>query len=279
MGGSLALALRGKVASLVGIDPDPAARRLAMERQVVDQVAGQPARLLSQASLVILAAPVRAILSTLADLPGLHPGDAVVIDLGSTKVEIARAMTALPPRLSPVGGHPLCGKAVGGLENAEAGLFQAAPFFLSRLPNSSDHACRLAEALTQAVGGEPGWIDPATHDRLIARTSHLPYLAANALARCTPLEAAPLAGPGFRSTTRLASTPLQMMADILLTNTANILESLRDYRLQLQALEDALEVGDFERLQTLLEQGAQRHEELTAGEDRPGRAGSAPPTP
>jgi prephenate dehydrogenase len=81
--------------------------------------------------MVILAAPVGAILQLLADLPRLHPGPAIVMDLGSTKTLIAEAMKALPDRFDPLGGHPMCGKENTTLRNAEAGLFQGAPFALT----------------------------------------------------------------------------------------------------------------------------------------------------
>jgi prephenate dehydrogenase len=262
MGGSLALALRGKCAALLGVDTDPDTRALAVQRGVVDRVSGNPAELLPQASLVVLAAPVGAIMSLVADLPALHPGRAVVIDLGSTKVDITAAMLALPERLSPVGGHPMCGKESSSLALAEAGLYQDAPFALTALANSAPRARSLAEQLVAAVGARPVWLDPQTHDRWVAATSHLPYLLANALAYTTPIEAAPMVASGFRSTTRLAPASRRMMLDILLTNQGNILTSLQRFQERLERIESALAAGDAAALQELLDQGALRYEQI-----------------
>jgi prephenate dehydrogenase len=247
MGGSLAMALRGRCAALLGVDTDPATLDLARRMGLADQLSPEAADLLPLADLVILAAPVRVILSLLEDLPDLHPGRAVVIDLGSTKVQIVQAMARLPDRLIPLGGHPICGKERGALANAEAGLYAGAAFVLTPTPCTSSGAAVLGEQLVRALGARPVWLDAETHDAWVALTSHLPYLAANALAYNTPYEARPVAGPGFHSSARLASTPVGIMLDILMTNQEPILAGLRAYR---------------GAMQNWLERGAQNHRRI-----------------
>jgi len=258
MGGSLAKALQGKCTALLGIDPDPYTVELARQLHVVDLAAVEPAVLLPQADVIVLAAPVNGIIDLLQDLPVLHPDPAIVIDLGSTKAKIVETMQMLPERFDPLGGHPMCGKEVSGLAYAEARLFQGATFAFTALPRTSLHARQFAEWLAASIGACPLWIDAATHDRWVAATSHLPYLTANALAYITPPETAPLAGPGFRSTTRLAVTPPSMMMDVLMTNQAAVLDSLRGFRAHLDQIERLLAQGDFDALQDLLGEGARR---------------------
>jgi prephenate dehydrogenase len=262
MGGSLALALAGKCKSLMGVDPDPIARSLAEQRAIADLISADPADLLPQADLVVLAAPVRVIVSQINDLPHLHPGSAVVLDLGSTKQEISAAMQSLPERFDPVGGHPMCGKEYGTLVHAEASLYRNAQFILTEVENTTLRARQIVLELVNAVEAVPVWLDAGAHDRLVAATSHLPYLAANALAFTTPFEAAALTGPGFRSAARLAVTPRRMMMDILITNQENILQRLSGYRQHLERIEQALALGDFSALEDLLGQGAFRYEAL-----------------
>jgi prephenate dehydrogenase len=264
MGGSLAMALHGQCAALYGVDPDPQAVALAIEKRIVDRAACDPAGLLPDADVIILAAPVRAILSELRRLPDLHPGQAVVFDLGSTKRRIVEAMQVLPDRFDPIGGHPMCGKEKGSLANAEAGLFRDAPFALTPLGRTSQRARRLARALALALGARPLELDAETHDAWVGATSHLPYLVANALAAAVPPEARPMAGPGLRSTTRLAPSPSTMMLDILTTNRDHILAALAGYRHRLDALESALQTGDDAGLLAALADGAANYHRLTA---------------
>ena len=262
MGGSLALKLRGRCAQLLGCDTDPTTLALARQQNLVDQVSDRPGDILPLSDLVILATPVRAILSLLDELPILHPGSAAVLDLGSTKVQIIERMQALPGRFDPLGGHPMCGKERGGLENADPNLYQSAPFALTPLPRTSLRLRRLAEQLVRLVGARPLWLEAETHDRWVAATSHVPYLVANALAAITPVETRPLVGPGLRSSTRLAPSGWSMMRDILETNRPNILAGLQRFRQQIEDLENRLETGDLAAVEQLTAQGARNYEAL-----------------
>jgi prephenate dehydrogenase len=282
MGGSLAMALRGKCGVLLGIDPDPAVLDQARRIHLVDAVASDPADLLPLADVIVLAAPVNAILGLLEALPSLHPGPALVLDLGSTKAAIVEAMARLPERFDPIGGHPMCGKEHGGLAQADAALFRGAPFAftpvtrsglvetqdIASLPESRSKAVRFAAAIASAVGAHPLWLDAATHDCWVASTSHLPYLVANALAGCTPLEAAPLVGSGFRSATRLAPTPPGMMMDVLKTNSQNILTAARRFSETMSRIETLLGEGDYAALQELLEGGGRARAQLAEANER-----------
>jgi prephenate dehydrogenase len=257
MGGSLALALRGRCTELLGIDPDPDALALALELGAADRVSANPAELLPEADVIILAAPVLAILSLLQALPEFHPGSPIVLDLGSTKREIVQAMEALPARFDPLGGHPMCGKETNTLRSAEAGLFAGRPFAFTPLARTSPRARQLADELCAVLGARPLWLDSETHDRWTAATSHAPYLIANALSAATPLEAqAALAGSGYQSTTRIAATPPEIMGDILMTNRENVLTALAAFRAQLDNLEAQLAAADFSALHQQLANGA-----------------------
>ncbi len=230
MGGSLAMALKGKCARLVGIDRDYPTLQEALEKQVID--AGYPS--LEESAMpvdaIILALPVNAILATLERLPVLYPGKAIVLDLGSTKHLIMQAMQKLPERFDPIGGHPMCRKENSGFAHAESGLFLGATFAFTRLSRSSKAVITFANELCTAIGAVPFWMDAEQHDRCVAVTSHLPFILSNSLAALTPLEAAPIAGPGYRSTARLAPSPAEMMQDILITNRKNILAELERFK-------------------------------------------------
>ena len=262
MGGSCALALREKCAALLAVEPDENTRALALAQGVVDAVSASPEELLPAADVILLAAPVRTILQTLEALPRWHSGTAVIMDIGSTKQAIVEAMDALPSRFDPIGGHPMAGKAVSGLRHAEGDLCHGAPFALTPLPRTTARARRIAEAVVAAVGAVPLWMDAATHDRYAAAVSHAPYVISLALTLATAAEEATLAGPGFRSMTRLAISSPRMMADILQTNRFAVLGALQRFRGVLGILEAALEADDEAALRALLSRGPQRREQL-----------------
>ena len=265
MGGSLALALRGRCQTLLACDLDPETLSLARRMDLVDQISSDPVEILPAADVVILATPLSAILKIISELPSLHPGSTMVLDLGSTKAQVVQALESLPSRFDPLGGHPMCGKETTGLENAEAAIYQGATFVFSALERTSSKAREFAEQLAQTIGAQALWMDPDTHDQWSAATSHLPYLIAAALSTATPSQFSPLVGTGFRSTTRVAATPASIMLDVLSTNRAYILESLNRFRKELDSLEGKLSGAEFHSLNIALNESAEHQRALAAG--------------
>lgn len=264
MGGSLAMGLRGKCAALFGVDPDPDALARARSLAIVQHASSDPASLVPEADLVILAAPVDGILSLLDRLPALTSKACIVLDLGSTKRLIIEAMSRLPDRFDPLGGHPLCGKEKLSLVNAEAGLYRDAVFFLSPLPRTSPRALSAARRVIEAVGAQPVVVDASEHDRMLAFTSHLPFLISSALALTAPQASSSFIGAGFRSTSRLAGTSASMMASVLETNRRHVLAALADFQSRMACLQAALASNEREPLRVFLEESRERYSALTA---------------
>src|SRR5512147_2728458 len=194
MGGSLALGLRGKCAALYGIDPHQPTLELALSQHIVDYADSDPAKLLPEADLVILSAPVPAILTLLDKLPSYTSNPCIVMDMGSTKRQIVDAMSRLPERFDPIGGHPICGKEKLSLANAERTLYYAAPFLLTPLERTSARAISAAYQIVEALGAKARILDAEEHDRILASTSHLPFLVSSALALATSQELASFIG-------------------------------------------------------------------------------------
>jgi prephenate dehydrogenase len=265
MGGSLALALRGKCARLYGIDSDPATLKLARDRRIVDQADRHPAGILAEADLVILATPVPAIIDLIPRLPDFIHKPCILLDLGSTKRDILQAMGALPERFDPIGGHPICGKEKLGLENAEAALFRDAPFVITPLERTTVRARTAAQQIIQAVEARGIEMDAADHDRALAFTSHLPFLVASALALAVPTELAPYIGSGFRSTSRLAGTPSSMMLGILRSNRGNILRAISMFQERLSDVQTSLTQDDVQALERLLGNARSAYQQFLSG--------------
>jgi len=247
MGGSLALALRGRVAHLLGVEHQVMIRQTALRQGIVDEVVEELTAAAPPLDLLVLAAPVRVILDMLGRLPALRPAGCAVVDLGSTKRAVVAAMSALPPSFAAVGGHPMCGKETAGLAAATADLYRGQTFVLCRVPRPAPQPAveALALALVEAAGARPLWLDAAEHDRLVAAVSHLPALAAAALMRGAAGESQwAVSASGFRDAARLAGSDPRMMLDILLTNRQAVLDALSAYRADLAGLSVALERGD-----------------------------------
>ena len=260
MGGSLALGLRGKCAALYGLDSHLPTLELALSQHIVDYADSDPAKLLPEADLVILSAPVPAILTLLEQLPTFTSNPCIVMDLGSTKKLIVDSMSRLPERFDPIGGHPICGKEKLSLANAERTLYYAAPFLITPLERTSKRALSAANQIIEALGAKGKVIDAVEHDRILASTSHLPFLLASALALTTPDDFSSFTGTGFKSTSRVAGTSSSMMLGVLQSNRENVLNALHGLQNELANIESTLVSEDFATLEALLNQAQAKYQ-------------------
>ncbi len=229
IGGSFGLALRkaGFDGRLIGVS-SPGAVRDALARGAIDE-ALPLAEGVGEADLVYLAQPIVRIIETLGVIDQrLRPG-ALVTDAGSTKAQIVAQGRRCIRRGQFLGGHPMAGKETRGAAEADADLFAGRTWVLT--PETP------AELETQPVLELRKWLErigavvvtmpPDEHDRVVARTSHLPQLLSTALAvtLAGELESADhlrVAGPGLADTVRLAGSSYEIWGDILSTNTEAI---------------------------------------------------------
>ncbi len=244
MGGSLAMALRGRVSTIIGVDANADTRQMALEQQIVHQATADLAEGIRHADLLILATPVRSILQLLAELPRLRPDGCLVLDIGSTKQVICDAMTALPDSFQAIGGHPMCGRETAGLAAATADLYQGHTFILCRHGRTTAAVEAVALNLIATIGSRPLFLSPQDHDVAVAAVSHLPYLVAAALIDQSDEKHWPVSASGFRDTTRLAGTDPRMILDVLLTNREAVLVGLQAYQGELSQVAEWLAAAD-----------------------------------
>jgi prephenate dehydrogenase len=252
MGGSLALALKGKAQQIIGVDRHAATRQQALAEDAVDLAVKDLAAGVAEADLVILATPVRAIVRILHELPRLRPDGCLVLDLGSTKLAINEAMSALPEEFAAIGGHPMCGKETAGYGAADPNLYRDKTFILTRNTRSTEAIEASALALLDEIGAKPLFLSAEHHDQLTATISHLPYLLSAALMHFASNQDDPFlwqtSASGFRDISRLAGSDPHMLLDILLTNKAAVLEQLQAYFGELEVVQRLLEEENEEAL-------------------------------
>ena len=260
MGGSLAMACRhGAICrEVIGVTRRSETARQALDLAAVHRATTDLAEGVGDADVIVLASPVRIIIRQLRQLATIPLRPCLLLDLGSTKHDIVQAMAGLPPQVQPLGAHPMCGKETSGLSAADPALYRGAPWVLAPLPRTSPAALALARELATAVGARPLVMDADRHDRLVAAVSHLPYLLAVALVRASAELAEvdamvwQLAASGFRDTSRLAGSDVDMMLDILMTNRAAVGEALARASSQLSRLAKLVAAADEDGLRALL---------------------------
>jgi prephenate dehydrogenase len=267
IGGSFALALRragfaGRITACGG----SRGPNVAYERGIVDALETSFAREEPcKADLIYLASPISAILDFLRKSGNLIAEGAIVTDAGSTKVEICRvAAECLPGNVQFVGGHPMAGSERTGVEYARADLFDRATYALAVEQRTQPSAVDRIAELATSIGARPVLVEPEQHDRAVALISHLPQLVSSSLAsllasgngggEVSDRELAQrLAASGWNDMTRLGGSSWRVWRDIILTNRANVSQALSKMIAELQSLEEALLMRDFNEVRRLFE--------------------------
>ena len=181
-----------------------------------------------RADLVYVALPIGTTLDLLPELAHHAPPHALVTDACSTKMRIWQAASELfVEEVGPIflGGHPMAGRELPGLPHGDADLFRNATYALvGQADDTHDPRIAAFVKILEKLGARPLWIGAQQHDYAVGLASHLPQLAAVALAsflydrldeKGLPIT---LAGPGLRDSLRLAGSPYGMWRDIVLTN-------------------------------------------------------------
>lgn len=260
IGGSVAAAARatGAARFIVGYGPgEDAGQALALG--LVDRLCDTLEAAVAEADLVVLAAPVGAIVELLPAVAAAASAGTVVTDCGSTKRRIAQAGDAAfagrPARFVP--GHPIAGGERSGPAAAQPGLFAGRRVLLCPGEAADARALETVEAFWRQLGARVDRMDAAHHDALFAEVSHWPHAAAFALAAAIgegPFgeEAVRAAGAGLRDTTRIAASDADLWAGILLDNRDAALESARRFREEIERVVAAIEDRDATALREAL---------------------------
>ena len=239
IGGSLCVALRERGWLVSGEDQDPQRVTEALERGLIS-AAGIDA----ESQVTFVAVPVTAI--SLQVQRALDATSGIVTDVGSVKAVVTRTIT--DPRF--IGGHPMAGSELEGLDGADGELFTGAVWVLTPTPTTSDAAFATVANIVNDLGAEVVGLDPVRHDELVAIVSHVPHLTAATLmgvagSRATEHAALlRLAAGGFRDMTRIASGHPAIWLDICAENRPAIISTLSALIDGLSDMRTAVDTGD-----------------------------------
>lgn len=259
IGGSLALALRSKH-DVIGFDVARDTREAARAAGIA---VSESLEGLLPADAVIVATPLDAVLPTIVVLES-RAEDAVLIDVGSVRARVDAHVAAGSSGPPIVGMHPMAGRSTHGFAAADPAILAGRPFLVVPTQRSDDRAMRIAGDIARDAGGVVTVCSAAEHDRRVAVLSALPLAIAAALSIGAESagDLAGIAGPGYRDTTRLALTSVDLGTAILGTNSANVLQALSHFREILDGLERAIASGDDRAVAAFLERARSARERL-----------------
>ena len=267
MGSSFALAMKraGLVKRIVGYSKSPSTTAKALQLGVIDVEAASALQAVSGSDIVLIAVPVAATDGTFKAIKHLITPDMLIMDVGSTKTDVVESAQRVLGSLvgSFVPAHPIAGKEVSGVENADVNLYNGRQVIFTPIGRTLTAQLSRAQTVWTALGCNVQSMSPEAHDAAFAAVSHLPHLLAFAMmnsigAQKNADDFLSLAGSGFRDFTRIAASDPEMWHDIFMANRTQLLAQIDTFKQTLQGFETSLLASDSVKLEAAIASASKR---------------------
>ncbi|MFY0713832.1 prephenate dehydrogenase [Seonamhaeicola sp. NFXS20] len=254
IGGSLAKDIKKqKPDSIIhGISRKDATLEQALSLNLIDKKATLDD--IEQADLVIVSIPVDATVKLLPTILDKVSDNALVIDAGSTKEAICKAVENHPKRRNFLAAHPIAGTEYSGPSAAISGLFEGKTNIICEVEKTAFKLQEKALEIFRNLGMRIRYMNPEAHDKHIAYVSHLSHISSFMLGKTVidkernERDIFDMAGSGFASTVRLAKSSPEMWTPIFKQNKDNVIETLEEYINNLSHFKDLMKQDDFEAI-------------------------------
>tara|TARA_R110002096_G_scaffold221744_4_gene410623 strand:- start:87 stop:938 length:852 start_codon:yes stop_codon:yes gene_type:complete len=254
IGGSLAKDIKRNNPDMIihGISRKDATLDEALSLKLIDKKATLED--IKHADLVIVSIPVDATVKLLPIILDLIPDTGLVVDAGSTKEAICKAVENHPKRRNFLAMHPIAGTEHSGPSAAISGLFEGKTNIVCEVEKTTFKLQEKALKLFTGIGMRIRYMNPEAHDKHIAYMSHLSHISSFMLGKTVidkeknERDIFDMAGSGFASTVRLAKSSPEMWTPIFKQNKTNVIETLEEYINNLNHFKELMKQDDFEAI-------------------------------
>ena len=258
IGGSFALELKDtfKDYNIIGIDTSIQNLKIAKQKNIIDTHA--EINDIIDPFMIIIAVPVKAIIKIIPKILEFILPETLVIDFGSTKLNICKNLQTHKLRSNFLAAHPIAGNEFSGPDAAVKGLFTNKTIIICEKNKTNKELVDLAINIFKDLKMNISFMDPESHDKHIAYVSHLSHISSFMLGKTVIDEEKneknifDMAGSGFESTVRLAKSSPKMWTDILEDNKLNVTDALDDYIYNLNNIRKLINDNKFDQVESEL---------------------------
>ncbi|WP_372752222.1 prephenate dehydrogenase [Mariniflexile sp.] len=252
IGGSLAIDIKKKYPDVIihGISRKETTLDEALALNLIDKKATLDD--LENADLVIISIPVDATVKLLPTILDKIPDSGLVVDAGSTKVDICKVVENHPKRRNFLAMHPIAGTEHSGPSAAIPNLFVGKTNIICEVEKTTFKLQEKALDLFKSIGMRIRYMNPEAHDKHIAYVSHLSHISSFMLGKTVinkeknERDIFDMAGSGFASTVRLAKSSPEMWTPIFKQNKQNVIETLEEYIINLTQFKELMKEDNFD---------------------------------
>ena len=260
IGGSVASRLKrnSSVGKVVGVGRSQKNMAYALEADLIDEVATDIRSAVANASMVLVAVPVKQVESVLHEIKLSTNAHVIITDVGSTKGDFTRMVEKVIPERAEfvVHGHPIAGSEKAGAPAADENLFVGKNVVLCPLSQTRASALSAVREMWQSCGAHVSTMSEDKHDKIFSAVSHLPHVVSYALVemmnrRADSAELFDFAAGGFRDFSRIAGSSSEMWVDICRANNEHIVKDVESFIASLETIRELLKSGNYGALQRI----------------------------
>lgn len=262
IGGSLAKSIRKNCLSkkIVGFFRNRERSNRAIKEKIVDEGYLDLKRAVCGSDLIILALPINKIIGFMPKIKKITKNKILIIDAGSTKLKITETADKL--KINFVGTHPLAGSEKRGMDSSSGDLFDNSTVLITPTKKTSKQALVKIKSFWKKLNANVITISAREHDKILARTSHLPHLVSFCLINSIPKKYFKFAASSLKDTTRIALSDAKIWSDIFLSNRKELLNSLNSFRLQIKKFKQLITLSERKRFIRFLESSRNKREKI-----------------
>ena len=226
----------------------------AFEEKLIDNNGLLKLHQFGQCDIIFLCSPVKVNCEYLRKLKDVVKPDCIISDVGSVKGDITSVARELNITNQFIGGHPMTGSELTGLEHSSASLLENAYYILTADSEMNPATYDEFTNYIASLGAIPIKLTPEEHDEATATVSHLPHVVAAALVNLVNDSdddrsiCKTIAAGGFKDITRIASGSPTMWQHIFLSNRDAILKLIDSYVDELNQFKDVIAKSDSDAI-------------------------------
>ena len=257
IGGSLGLKLQSQNHTIYGIANNEFNEKKAKDKKLANFVSCDLS-LLKKCELIILALPIKDLISPSQQLVASIPQETILTDVGSVKEPIVNTWENSHPLF--IGSHPMAGTEKKGVDSGFEGLFKNAKWIITPTQNTDLNAVRTISKLIKSMDCEICQASPKEHDDAVSLVSHLPIFLASALIETAHTKknqsllnlTQKLAATGFSDTSRVGGGNVKLGLDLAMNNQINVLKAINNFKNNLNTLESLIKEKNWDLLSSKL---------------------------
>ena len=262
IGGSYAKGFRKKGYKVSAIDVNEQSIRFAIENGIIHKGSSKiDENLISSADLVIFALYPHVFLDWIKTNQHLFKQGAVITDVTGVKSCIVyEIQSVLRKDIEFVSAHPMAGKEVYGVENADDSIFKGANYIVVPTDANTFNAIEMCKAVGETLGfARISSLPPKAHDEMIGFVSQLTHCIAICLMTCSKSEhLVDYTGDSFRDLTRIARINENMWSELFMLNKEALLSQMETFMSEFNSFYELLKNDEVENMKEKMKQSTAR---------------------